>query len=226
MKTRLIDYDNKSSKLYYGNKREEMLKYIASASKRNLDVGCSEGKFARSIKNKNKSEVWGIELSKIHGKSAQKFLDKVIIGTVEESINQLPKSYFDSIIFNDVLEHLVDPYEVLSTLKKNLSPNGVIVASIPNVRYYTNLKHLLFDQDWKYENEGILDRTHLRFFTKKSIQRMFHETGYDIVKIEGINKGNSYKKILFEIFTFGLLKDIFYLQFAVVAKPRLNTKLS
>lgn len=91
-----------------------------------------------------------------------------------------------------------------------------VLASIPNVRHFYNLKALLNEKDWKYINSGILDSTHLRLFTKKSMKRMFEEAGYNITMQVGINKITSWKLKLFNILTFGFLNDTKYLQFVCI----------
>jgi hypothetical protein len=82
---------------------------------------------------------------------------------------------------------MIDPYSVLLESKDLLHKEGVIIASIPNVRYLSNVYNFLIRQDWQYEDCGILDRTHLRFFTKKSMAKTFIDLGYTIESIEGIN---------------------------------------
>ena len=86
-----------------------------------------------------------------------------------------------------MLEHLVEPFEVLEKMKAKLVKNGEIIVSIPNVRYIKNLYHLLIEKDWQYQDNGILDRTHLRFFTEKSIKRSLVENGWEISFQKGVN---------------------------------------
>jgi hypothetical protein len=106
-------------------------------------------------------------------------------------------------------------------VKSLLSPAGVLVSSIPNFRYISNLiTEVLFEGEFRYKPEGgILDDTHIRFFTTKSICRMFNEQGYEVLIHEGIRPCKSWKEKLFVNLTFGFLKDARYKQFATVAKP-------
>ena len=113
-------------------------------------------------------------------------LDKVLANPLSECVG-LPQRYFDAICFNDSLEHFADPGPALESCKDLLRKGGVVVASIPNVRYIENIAHLLIELDWRYENSGIRDRTHLRFFTKKSMERTFRESGYAVLSMHGIN---------------------------------------
>lgn len=212
----LLTKDN----IYYRGARTEMMDFIPKCAKTAVDIGCAEGCFGASLKALG-MEVWGVEMNPDAAAIAKEKLDKVLIGDVFNLINDLPAGYFDCIICNDVLEHLVDPYTLLLNLKSRLSRNGVVVCSIPNVRYYPNLIKLLIEKQWKYEDMGILDKTHLRFFTEKSIRDTFDALDYDIVKLSGIN-ANTFTWQL-KILNFILrdqLSDTKYIHFACVAKPR------
>jgi len=212
-------YENKPVG-YYDNVRHEMLKYLPDNAKKILDVGCGNGAFALIAKDKNNAEVWGIELMESEAKVAETVLDKVFTGPCEQFIQQLPEKYFDVIYFNDVLEHLADPYTILDIIKTKLSNDGVIITSIPNVRFYRTFSKVVFGKDWKYDDFGIMDKTHLRFFTGKSIRRMYQELDYEILIHEPINITKSLKPILFNIPLLFTQMDIRYLQYATVAKVK------
>ncbi|MFD2932528.1 class I SAM-dependent methyltransferase [Spirosoma flavum] len=215
------EYDAKNES-YYAHERHEMLKYIPQNVKYILDVGCSSGAFGSSIREKFNCEVWGIEPDKKSSEKARLVLNKVFNTFFDENIDLLNQK-FDCIFFNDVLEHLVSPFDALQLCKKYLSPNGIIICSIPNLRYFDAMYHILIQKDFNYVDAGIFDKTHLRFFTKKSSERMFIEAGYKVDKIEGINsikeiniKGYKNFNILNFIF-FKYISDMEYLQFAIVA---------
>tara|TARA_R110002167_G_scaffold11308_9_gene50146 strand:- start:263 stop:907 length:645 start_codon:yes stop_codon:yes gene_type:complete len=211
-----MDYNNKAQD-YFNHERPEMLAYMPKDAKTLLDIGCGEGNFAAHIKQQYTLEAWGIELMAIPGAEAKKKLDKVFIGPCEEFLEQLPDGYFDVIYCNDVLEHLVDPYTVLSVLKGKLTERGVVISSIPNIRYHDAFKKLILQKNWEYEGHGIFDKTHLRFFTKKSISKMYTDQGYRILSHEGINRTRSLKPYLYNIPFFFTAMDMFYLQYATVA---------
>ena len=204
----------------YRGARSEMMKYLPTSAQRILDVGCAVGDFGWAIKlAKPNVQVWGIEQDFFAGGEARSKLDEVLVGSIEEQADLLPDQYFDAIFFNDLLEHLVSPEMVLSELKAKLAPNGVIVASIPNVRYFRNLRQLIFQQDWKYQATGVLDYTHLRFFTQKSIVRLFSEQGMEIIQLEGINASRSWRPFLYNLLFWGQWgRDTLFQQFAVVAQ--------
>ncbi|PIE23541.1 MAG: methyltransferase [Planctomycetota bacterium] len=212
-----MDYNNKPDR-YYSKIRQEMIDFLPSTAKTVLDIGCGEAAFASFIKDKFGAEVWGMERTPGPAAVAETKLDKVLVGDCESRIKDLPDGYFDAVYFNDVLEHLVDPYEVLTAIKSKLSPNGVVISSIPNVRYFRVLKMLLVNKDWGYEKDGVMDRTHLRFFTSKSIRRIYKDLGYEILAHRGINRTKSLKPYLYNIPLFFSAMDMFYIQYATVAK--------
>lgn len=213
------------SEIYYQQKRPEMLAFIPNNIKTAIDFGCGEGCFSAELKKIHPDcKFWGVEINERAGKLASQKLDKVLIGSAVNLITDLPDNYFDCVIVNDFLEHIINPFDFLLKLKKKLSSNGVIVASIPNVRYIRNLKNLLINKTWQYENEGILDKTHLYFFTKKSIIEMATKLGFTLITIKGINHNRikTWKFLLLNllnILSFGFLSDTRWFQYAVVIKP-------
>lgn len=218
MKDDIFKIEQKSLS-YYSQSREEILSFVPVGVEKVLEIGCGDGIFGRSLRAVRSTEVWGVEMCEKAAMSAKVNLDKVIIGNIETDAIDLPESYFDCIIFNDVLEHLRYPWIILKEIVRHLASNGYIVASIPNVRYLDNIKKLIRDKDWKYTDEGILDKTHLRFFTEKSIRKMFELCGYNVLQIEGINPAEFYWK--FKLLNWVMNKrfdDMKYLRFACVAQ--------
>jgi 2-polyprenyl-3-methyl-5-hydroxy-6-metoxy-1,4-benzoquinol methylase len=200
---------------YYSNERNETLEFIPKNSKKILEVGCAEGNFGLLLKKEFNSEVWGIEPAEAPFLIAKEKIDKIFFGTVEENLENLPELYFDVIVFNDVLEHLYDPYFVLKEIKNKISETGCIVASIPNVRFWGNLKEIINKKDWHYKNKGILDFTHIRFFTKISMIRMFEDAGFKVEKIKGVNPTKSKNYKLVNFFFFGYISDARYSQYVL-----------
>lgn len=214
-----MDYNNKDEH-YYTNVRHEMADLLPQNSKTVLDVGCSEGMFGSFLKNNHNIEVWGIEMMTDAGEVAKNKLDKVFIGPCENHLDSLPENYFDAIYFNDVLEHLIDPYLVLEKIKPKLTKNGVIISSIPNLRYHKVLKDLVLYKNFDYTMDGVLDKTHLRFFTTKSIVKMYKKLDFEIVIHKGINKTKSIKPYIYNIPFLFTAMDIFYIQYATVVKKK------
>jgi len=212
-------YENKPAG-YYGLDRVEMLPFIPAAAKKILDIGCGEGGFGKMLKEKDPSLIfWGLEPSPSAAGIAGRVLDKVINNVFNEGLPELENEKFGAIVFNDVLEHLASPDNSIRLCSRYLDEKGCIVASIPNILFYPVVREIVRTQDWQYTEHGTLDNTHLRFFTRKSIIRLFEENGYRILKIEGINArscGRLYR-ILNTIF-YKKLKDWKFLQFAVQAQ--------
>jgi 2-polyprenyl-3-methyl-5-hydroxy-6-metoxy-1,4-benzoquinol methylase len=197
---------------YYSTYREEIIPFIPVDCKTLLDVGCSEGNFAQSIKKHNQAEVWGIEKNQSCAHQAEQKIDCVLCGDIQSLIPKIPDQHFDCITFNDVLEHLISPDYVLQQMKKKLTTRGIIVCSIPNILNISILKNLIFHRDWEYASNGILDKTHLRFFTQKSMRRMFQDLGFD-AQITGINPTRSLKFKLFNCLTLFRFQETAFIQF-------------
>lgn len=205
---------------YYDNARREMLAFVPQDAYRILDIGCGSGAFARLLQESTRKEIWGIELDASAAAIATASMHKVMCGPAEQHLDALPDHYFDCIVLNDVLEHLIDPWGMLIKLKNKLSAVGVIVASIPNVRHYKNLWNLLAAGDWQYTDAGILDKTHLRFFTARTTRQLFEDQGYRIVEFQGLRGTRKFKIKLLQWLTLGRCWDIAFPQFAIVAAQR------
>jgi len=129
-----------------------------------------------------------------------------------------PNEYFDCIIYADVLEHLKNPENVLIKHREKLNDNGYIIASIPNIQYIRPVLSILFDK-LEYAEAGILDRTHLRFFTLHTIKKMFADTGFEIIKIND-NRNESLKFKIINMLSFNLLKKFSVFQYLILAKKK------
>ena len=205
---------------YYSSNRPEVAELVPENIKTILDIGCGMGFFLKSINERTRVETWGVEMMKELEIQATENVDHFIPGKIEDVVSSIPDHYFDCITMNDVLEHLVEPTEVLKLLKSKLSDTGIMVASIPNVRYISNLRRLLIQKDWKYCEIGILDSTHLRFFTQKSMKRMFEDAGYEVLYQKGLNKDRSLKTTIFNLMTCCFFDDARYVRFANVVKNK------
>lgn len=213
---------------YYGAQRREMLPFIPSDAKRFVELGCGAGSFGSLLRETIQGAyVTGIEIHSESAKEARKRLDNVIEKPVHVALDLISVGTVDCVVCNDVLEHLVDPWSVLRQIRKILRPGGSVVSSIPNVRQFPVFKDYLLGGDWRYAKSGVLDRTHLRFFTKKSIERMFVETGYCLPDIEGIfEEPLPWKAALLNRVLRGTLNDMKYERFACVARPNLAASAS
>lgn len=191
-----------------------------------LDVGCSDGSLGKAIKSYNKKIiVHGIEIHREMADSAKEKIDRVFIGDAAKEIDNLIRLElkYDCIIFADILEHLIDPWNVLKNSKQLLKDNGKIIISIPNINYYRTFINLFIKRYWPYEDRGINDRTHLRFFTKKNIQEMLNDADLVIEKLNRhyrlIDRKTNLNK-LSKLLGIPLIKDFFTFQYVLITKNK------
>jgi len=208
--------------IYFEHKRTEILNFMPKEFKSILDIGCGAGGFLSNFDNKIYRA--GIEPDKKASELAKEGADLIINGEFnEETIIELLKiskvQKFDCISFNDVLEHLYDPWKAIQLCKNIISPRGIIIASIPNILFYSNIWNIIKNQDFLYENAGLMDITHIRFFTKKSIIRMFETMGFNVKMIQGINAVTSFKYYLANFMFLNKLRDLKFIQFVIIATP-------
>lgn len=171
---------------YYAHERPELVALVESDAERVLDIGCGEGAMSSAIqRDRNAREIWGIEVVESVAQRAQEnpALARVLSGDIAALMPELPDSYFSHVMAGDVLEHLVDPWQVLTDLRSKLRPGGLLICSIPNIRNFSFLAKLLFQGRFEYKDSGVMDRTHLRFFARADIQKMFVDAGYTQVQI-------------------------------------------
>ena len=154
---------------YFSGARTEIIPHLPLAPKRLLELGCAAGGTVAQIKTLHPN-LWaaGVELHVESAEAARAHFDVVWQGTVEETpwATEIPQGSLDVILCLDILEHLVDPWTVVKKLSPLLAPVGKLIISIPNVRNLKFIRKLLVNGDFRYKDAGILDRTHLRFFTR------------------------------------------------------------
>jgi 2-polyprenyl-3-methyl-5-hydroxy-6-metoxy-1,4-benzoquinol methylase len=195
--------------------RTDLVELIPDHARRILDVGCGVGKTGQYLREKGFKEIFGVEINTNAGQQAKSFYKEVIIGDIEKDVLPFNRSFFDCILYGDVLEHLIDPWKVLRSHREILKDDGIIICSIPNIRYYKILKPLILNGRWEYVDLGILDRTHLRFFTLKTIEDMFRETGYEIKKLIKKKRCSKTMKLINRLVFNGLI-DFLVLQYRIV----------
>jgi 2-polyprenyl-3-methyl-5-hydroxy-6-metoxy-1,4-benzoquinol methylase len=188
-----------------------------------LDVGCGRGGFGRLLRRSGRlTTLWAVEQDETFAREAAPHYDEMIVGDFPEALVDRAMR-FDCIVFNDVLEHMVDPWHALRRAQEHLEPAGAVVASIPNVRNARTLFNLCVLGDWAYVDMGVLDRTHLRFFTRKSIGAMFAEAGYRIENVRGINPLGRSHLAVGRMLPF-FIRDFAYTGFGVRARLRPELK--
>jgi 2-polyprenyl-3-methyl-5-hydroxy-6-metoxy-1,4-benzoquinol methylase len=198
---------------YYAHLRREIIEAVPDGCEVILDVGCGKGTLGRWFKENGVAQVWGVELMPGPGEAAKHWLDRVVIGNVEQTALPFPPGSVDCIICADLLEHTADPWTVVANLKKLLKPTGCIIASIPNVGFHRNIRRMIRGK-WLYTDEGLLDRTHLRFFTFETIEEMFARNGMAIEAVfKKVDAGVNIRVL--NALLLGYLRHTLYLQYIV-----------
>jgi 2-polyprenyl-3-methyl-5-hydroxy-6-metoxy-1,4-benzoquinol methylase len=162
---------------YYLYSRPEVRALVPKSARRVLDIGCGAGALGAELKKDLGCEVWGVEFQADVAEQAVSRLDRVLSGDVFQLADHLPSNSFDTVILADVLEHVIDGDGLLGIVKAKLAPGGRLVLSLPNISHWSIVVGLMHGQ-WEYTDEGLLDRTHLRFFTPASANAMLARNGF------------------------------------------------
>lgn len=168
---------------YYDNVRMDLIPFLPQGrGLRVLELGCGEGRTGAYLKSTGlASEVVGVEFDPMSAELARTRLDEVFVGDLDV-FDAFPGE-FDLILAADVIEHLKDPWASAARFLNHLKPGGWLVTSTPNIRYWRILWDLGVKGQWQYADSGILDRTHLRFFTRESITAFHRGLGMDVEAI-------------------------------------------
>jgi 2-polyprenyl-3-methyl-5-hydroxy-6-metoxy-1,4-benzoquinol methylase len=205
MKKDLIEelYANKEMN-YFSLERALFKEAVTENNLNILDVGCGAGILgAHYIKNQN-CKVYGVEISKSAFEQASELLTKTFKGNIESMVFEFQQDFFDVIIMGDVVEHLINPIETIKNLMPYLKQGGKIHITVPNVKHWTVVYALVFKDEWEYKDWGILDYTHLKFFTKKSfVNSIKNLEKVNVLSTKRVIQKPS-KSYLINKFTFGL----------------------
>jgi 2-polyprenyl-3-methyl-5-hydroxy-6-metoxy-1,4-benzoquinol methylase len=213
------DYSDKQIS-YYSEVRSDVVDKIDISFKRILDVGCGSGATLKYIKELHpESEVVGIEGYVNAAEIASAVCDKVFIHDLNfGDFASLNLGLFDVILFSDVLEHLLNPDVILRTFREHLKRDGRIIVSLPNVRFVGVILPLIFLGRWTYSDRGVLDRTHLRFYTKSSGKRLIANSGFSVLSVSPQPLGKRSFAALATYLTLGLATGFTSRQYIYVAK--------
>jgi SAM-dependent methyltransferase len=173
---------------YHAAPRAEIASFFEAPPGLVVDVGCGAGATGALLKRKFPGTVViGIERNARAAAVARTRLDDVICADLADVRldERIGDRSIGALLLLDVLEHLVDPWRALVRMRTWLGPESRVLASVPNIRNLETLERLASGH-FDYAARGVLDVTHLRFFTRSSLRRMFEETGYDVVSIEAL----------------------------------------
>lgn len=178
---------------YHEYLNPKLRKLFIHAPRLMLDIGCASGIFGVHVKEKfPAAKIIGIKIKRAAATIARTRLDCVLEDKIEDldlTAAGITPGSVDTVVAADVLEHMYDPWKVMAGLKPYLSPDAQVVASIPNSRNLILAAALINNGSWIYSDAGLLDITHIRFFTQPEIIRFFHETGYQVKKIARLLDG-------------------------------------
>lgn len=171
-----------ASNSYYAQPRTDIRALVHAEGARILDVGCGEGVLGAALKADGAVYVAGIELHSSSAERARDRLDQLVEGSVSDAELPFSVGEFDYLLFADVLEHLADPDSAVQRCLTFLKPGGRLIVSVPNWRFYSVLLRLVADR-WSYTDSGVRDRTHLRVFTRYSVEQFVKHNGLALVAI-------------------------------------------
>jgi SAM-dependent methyltransferase len=179
---RCLDFERQDARHYRDYVHEPLFQLIDGTPERVLDLGCAAGAFGAALKARYPgASVTGIEAGRAAADKAESRLDRVVHARLDDgafSNHGFEQGEFDTVIATDILEHLVNRWELLVRIKPFLAPRAQVIASIPNIRNITVVASLLLSGRFDYDDRALLDISHLRFFTLRGIKTMFEETGY------------------------------------------------
>jgi 2-polyprenyl-3-methyl-5-hydroxy-6-metoxy-1,4-benzoquinol methylase len=170
----------------YETDRPDIQRHVPRDARSILELGCSGGALGAALKARQDVTVVGVEPCAEYASDAAARLDRVV-AVDAESFLRAPRpseAPFDCLIAADVLEHLVDPWSVLARTVDLLSPGATVVVSLPNVVYWRGLVRLVRTGRWPLDEEGVFDRTHLRWFTRDDALELLRQAGLRVVDIE------------------------------------------
>ena len=164
---------------YFGAVRTDMVPLLPDPLGRVLDVGCAAGSTGRLLRPRSPERLVGIEIDGEAAALAREVYDEVLAGPAEATLEEL-SGPFDTILCYDVLEHLVDPWQVLGCLAELAAPGARLHVSVPNARHLSLMLDVMVRGTFNYQVSGHRDNTHLRWFTPRDIEAAVTAAGFEV----------------------------------------------
>ena len=203
---------------YFDAVRTDISLLLPNKIDKTIEIGCGSGNTLQWLKRERGCKwACGVELSRDAASKAKDKLDLLIEGNIEHIELPFEKESFDLLLCLDVLEHLIDPWGVFKKLSVYIKRNGVVIVSIPNVRSMNVLAPLIIKGQWGYKDKGLLDSTHLRFFTRSTAITLVEHSGFKVDKVLSTGLKLTSKKGLLNAITLGVLKPFLETQFLIRA---------
>jgi SAM-dependent methyltransferase len=204
-------YSAKEGEYFSNARRDYIAELPPDTDTKILEVGCGDGATGVLALQEKKCSVYcGVELSPSVAERARGRITQVVVGDVEKLELPWPPGTFDVLILSEVLEHFVDPWTVLEKLRPLMKSGGRVLASSPNVSHYRILL-MLFRGNWVLTDSGLMDRTHLRWFTPISYRELFESTGFRVDSVHELTPLTR-KRSVANLLTLGRLKHLFIVQ--------------
>jgi 2-polyprenyl-3-methyl-5-hydroxy-6-metoxy-1,4-benzoquinol methylase len=200
---------------YYANPRADVVAKIPPPLGRVLDVGCGSGGVGRTLRAAGVEQLEGVEINADAAEQARDVFDAVHVGLVEDVLDRGElQGPFDTILLYDVLEHMVDPWEVLRRLHAVAAPGARVHVSVPNARHFSLVVDLVCRGTFGYREWGHRDATHLRWFTRRDIEAALAAAGWRVAATSPAIMGRNQQV---DRLTFGRLREFIALQWHVLA---------
>lgn len=189
-------YEQKSNDYFSGARDDFVAELPVNPAGRILEIGCSAGGTGALAISQNKCGTYcAVELSQTAAVIAREKLSEVVVGDIEKMDSlPWPKGSFDVLIMSEVLEHFADPWAVLKKLRPYLKPGAIVFCSSPNVAHY-HIIRMMWRGDWKLEESGVMDRTHLRWFTPKTYRELLENCGFVVEYVRPIKTFDTWDKM-------------------------------
>ena len=203
---------------YYNTARQEIAPLLPQSAERVLEIGCGAGGTLRWLRQRWPN-AWlaGADINPKQVELARDCANHVEQCDLDARVPAIPEESIDLLLCLDVLEHLRDPWSTLSRLHRLVKPQGCCIISTPNVRHASVVLPLLFAARWRYQGSGIMDRTHLRFFTRSSACDLAREAGFRIDTVLGLGTEAGKRGHYWNVFTLGLFRDLLTRQYVIRA---------
>lgn len=211
-------YTDKSED-YFAHARKEIAPLLPQQCGRVLEIGCGSGATLGWLRrNLRASFTVGVEISEAAAQNARVHADEVYCLDFERVELPSENTKFDVILCLDVLEHMVNPWLMVDRLVvQHLVPGGTLIVSLPNVRHYSVVLPLLFRGRWDYQDAGLLDKTHLRFFTRDTATRLLSHPALGTVCCRGTGFDWPSRKGIFNTLTGGIFQELLTYQYYLTA---------
>jgi SAM-dependent methyltransferase len=207
---------------YFAHARKEIAPLLPPQCGRVLEIGCGAGATLGWLsRDQRATYTVGVEISETAAQSARAHADEVYCLDFERVELPVANSRFDVILCLDVLEHMVNPWLVVDSLvSQHLLPGGTLIVSLPNVRHYSVVLPLLFQGRWDYQDAGLLDRTHLRFFTRDTAIRLLSHPRLEPVRCIGAGFDWPSRKGIFNTLTAGVFREFLTYQYLLAVRKK------